>query len=430
MDKTKEMPATLDYWKNYITLHHVLACELSYSLIYNNIRTDKVGDALATVGLDRLPNRFLLLQVDDYYNFSSKMVITQEFFQKTVLINLLRECMKEMGLKGFMANLVSLDKLVCFLCCPEWEGAEINSYLLRVADKFKQYIRSKSVYTISVCISQQCLRLGQYSQMYPRMDLALSKSYFSGKEFSILLDDVGMEQEKQEEADLNKFYPELLAAFARGNREQLEGILQDIVRALLEGQTRPQKAKMEMIRLLQRIEDYCVRCGVPEGWILRRSDSAMARILSCNFVSDTRICFLEFYDEVTQALEEHSADGEYSFKIPVAEYIDTHYMENIRLGSLADMMGFSEGHFARIFRKEFGMTFVQYLTECRILRSKELLADTTIPIEQIAYRVGLNSYSYFCTCFKRSCGMSPGAFRAGSVRREREEDSEITEEKG
>lgn len=424
------MPATLDYWKNYITLHHVLACELSYSLIYNNIRTDKVGDALATVGLDRLPNRFLLLQVDDYYNFSSKMVITQEFFQKTVLINLLRECMKEMGLKGFMANLVSLDKLVCFLCCPEWEGAEINSYLLRVADKFKQYIRSKSVYTISVCISQQCLRLGQYSQMYPRMDLALSKSYFSGKEFSILLDDVGMEQEKQEEADLNKFYPELLAAFARGNREQLEGILQDIVRALLEGQTRPQKAKMEMIRLLQRIEDYCVRCGVPEGWILRRSDSAMARILSCNFVSDTRICFLEFYDEVTQALEEHSADGEYSFKIPVAEYIDTHYMENIRLGSLADMMGFSEGHFARIFRKEFGMTFVQYLTECRILRSKELLADTTIPIEQIAYRVGLNSYSYFCTCFKRSCGMSPGAFRAGSVRREREEDSEITEEKG
>ena len=41
-------------------------------------------------------------------------------------------------------------------------------------------------------------------------------------------------------------------------------------------------------------------------------------------------------------------------------------MENIRLGNLADIMGFSEGHFARIFRKEFGMTFVQYLTECRI----------------------------------------------------------------
>lgn len=100
MDKSKKIPESLDYWKKYITLHHVLACELSYSLIYNNIRPDKVGDALATVGLDTLPNRFLLLQVDDYYNYSSKMIITQEFFQKTILINLMRECMDSMGLKG------------------------------------------------------------------------------------------------------------------------------------------------------------------------------------------------------------------------------------------------------------------------------------------------------------------------------------------
>ena len=58
MDKSEKIPESLDYWKKYITLHHVLACELSYSLIYNNIRPDKVGDALATVGLDTLPNRF------------------------------------------------------------------------------------------------------------------------------------------------------------------------------------------------------------------------------------------------------------------------------------------------------------------------------------------------------------------------------------
>lgn len=430
MDKTNEIPAALDYWKNYITMHHVLACELSYSLIYNNIRPEKIGDALATVGLSELPNRFLLIQVDDYYNYSSKMHITREFFQKTSLINRLRECMDGLGLKGFMANLVGLDKLICFLCCPEWEGTEIDTHLLDVAEAFKKNIRIGSPYTISICISKQCTRLGQYSLMYPKMDLALSKSYFSGKEFSILLEEMGEEmEEKKEEADLNKFYPELLAAFARGNREQLEMVLQDMVRALLEGQTRPQKAKMEMIRLMQRIEDYCVRCGVPEAWMQRRSDAAMARLMSCSFVADTRICFLEFYDEVTQALKEHSADGKYSFKVPVSEYIDAHYMESIRVSQLADMMGFSEGHFARMFRKEFGMTFVQYLTECRLKRSRELLADTSVPIEQIAYRVGLNSYSYFCTCFKRFCGMSPGAYRAAAVQKaEGTEEMDAVEE--
>ena len=86
-------------------------------------------------------------------------------------------------------------------------------------------------------------------------------------------------------------------------------------------------------------------------------------------------------------------------------------MENIRLGNLSSLMGFSEGHFTRVFREEFGMTFVQYLTECRIAHSKELLLRTSIPIEQIAYRVGINSYSYFCTCFKRLCNISLGEFR-------------------
>ena len=123
MDKSKEELSykELDYWKDYITMHNVLACELSYSLIYNNIRPDKVKEALATVNLDTLPNRFFLIQVDDYYNYSSKMQITQEFYQKTILINLLRAHMETMGLQGFMANLVGIDKLVCFLCCEEKE---------------------------------------------------------------------------------------------------------------------------------------------------------------------------------------------------------------------------------------------------------------------------------------------------------------------
>ena len=96
MGEASGTPVVMDYWKNYITIHHVMACELSYSLIYDNIRPDKLTDALATVGLTRLPNRFFLIQVDDYYNYSSKMRITQEFFQKTALIKILRESMESM----------------------------------------------------------------------------------------------------------------------------------------------------------------------------------------------------------------------------------------------------------------------------------------------------------------------------------------------
>lgn len=409
----EQLSSVLSYWKGHVTLQHVLASELSYSLIFNNIRPDKVKEALSTVGLDMLPNRFLLIQVDDYYNYSSKMQITQEFFQKTSLTDMLREGISAMHLKGFTANLIGLDKIICFLCCPELEGPDANQHLLNIAEAFKQDIRLRSAYTISICISQRCDRLVQYSKMYPKMDLALSKSYFSGKEFSILLEDVRAEPpEDRDDVDLNQFYPELLASVARRNREQLESVLQEMMRALLESRAKSQKVKMEMIRLIQRIGDYCIRCGVPENWTQRCCDNAINRILSRSFLSDTRACFRDFYEQAVSALDEYSTDETQSFRAPVEEYVATHYSEDVRLGDLAGMMGFSEGHFARIFRRQFGTTFVQYLTDYRIRRSQELLTGTHLPIEQIAYRVGINSYSYFCTCFKRFCGLSPGAFRA------------------
>lgn len=402
----------LNYWKGYITLHHVLACELSYSLIYDNIRPDRLQAALSTVGLEQLPNRFLLIQVDDYQNTSSGMRITQEFFQKTVLINLMRDCLARRNLQGFVANVVGADKLICFLCCEGWEDEAIYERLLQVAEELKALVRDRSVYTISVCISERCERLGQFSQMYPKMELALNKSYFTGKECSILLRDVKSSEQKAADVDLKRFYPELLASVIRNKRERFERLLQDMIRAAVDGRLRQQQVRISFVHLMQRITDYCLRCGVPETQLLRISDRAMNEVVACSFLSDVKLCMLQYYEQVTALLRAYSADTRYSFSVPVGEYIAMHYQEPISLRQLSDMMGFSEGHFARTFRKKFGVSFVQYLSEYRIRKSRRLLTETHLPIEQIAYRVGINSYSYFCTCFKHVQGMTPGQYRA------------------
>lgn len=408
----KKMEQNLSYWKAHISVHNMLAGELAYSLIYDNIRPDKVNEAMGTVGLDVLPNRFFLIQVDDYMNYSSNLHITQEFFQKPVLADMLRTCMKMIKLKGFVSNLVGMDRIICFLCFEEHEPESPSAYLRYVAETFKEYVRKRSKYTISVCISRRCTQLEHYAKLYPLMDLALSKSFFSGKEFSIMLDEIEEPKElKTVDLDLNARYPEFLASIARHNREQFEQVLQKMIQALLETQSHPRRARMEMIRLLQRVEDYCIRCGVSEKQIRDYNETAMNRVLSCSFIADTRVYLEEYYERVTGMLERYSHEWEYSFKLLVEEYISVHFHEKIRLGTLAYIMGYSEGHFARIFRKQFGMTFVQYLTQYRIDQSKRLLTETYIPVEQIAFQVGIGSYSYFCTCFKNACGLTPSAYR-------------------
>ena len=117
---------------------------------------------------------------------------------------------------------------------------------------------------------------------------------------------------------------------------------------------------MELIHMLSRISDYGIRCGISRKYMKKCSETAVAQILSCSFIADARTYFMEFFDIFTEGLKRFRQERNICFGSPVSEYIEMHYMENIRLGNLAEMIGFSEGHFTRVFREEFGETFVQY----------------------------------------------------------------------
>jgi len=410
-DKLKRLEEVLGYWKSHISLRDVLSGELSYSLIYNNVHPNKVSQAMATVGLTQLPSHMFLIQVDDYHNYASRLLVTQEFYQKTRLINLLREQLSRLGLQGFAANLVGSERVICFLCCREQDGPELEQKLLDVVKEFQESVRKHSDHTISVCISRRCDNLIQFPIQYSQMETALGKSYFSGKEFTVFMSREELKNPEESTIRLDQFFPELLSGVARSDCGLLEQALQNIFQYMLDAQMSRQKARTQLWILMQRLEEYCLSSGVPEEWIRCRNESTATQLLACSFLTDARDCFGHYCEQLSRMLEECGVDEETAFKVPVEEYVATHYGENIRLGDIAGVLGFSEGHFARTFRKKFDCSFVEYLTRYRMERGKQLLADTHIPIEQIAYRVGLSSHNYFCTCFKRAFGVTPGAYR-------------------
>lgn len=92
-------------------------------------------------------------------------------------------------------------------------------------------------------------------------------------------------------------------------------------------------------------------------------------------------------------------------------YINAHYNERITLQQISDYVHFSPPYFSKIFKKELNSTFTQYLTKVRIEKSKELLADTTIPLSDIPSLVGFEEQSYFTKVFRAVTGISPGKYR-------------------
>lgn len=79
---------------------------------------------------------------------------------------------------------------------------------------------------------------------------------------------------------------------------------------------------------------------------------------------------------------------------------------------LAEVSAVSPAHFAREFKKAFGLPPHRYLLTRRIERATALLRDTDLPITEIALQTGWNSIGTFGRIFNDITGESPGEFRA------------------
>lgn len=91
--------------------------------------------------------------------------------------------------------------------------------------------------------------------------------------------------------------------------------------------------------------------------------------------------------------------------------IQERYTENITLTELAENYKISTGHLSNLIKRELKLSFSEYIAARRIQRAKELLADDTLSIEQIAGMVGYKDYFYFTKVFKKVAGVSPSKYR-------------------
>lgn len=96
-------------------------------------------------------------------------------------------------------------------------------------------------------------------------------------------------------------------------------------------------------------------------------------------------------------------------------FIDEHYKEDISLQDVAGVLGYSDVYFCKLFKENFGKSFIVYLNELRIGKAKEFLANPDINIKDISSEAGYRDANYFARVFKRMTGMTPSDYRNGVV---------------
>ncbi|KRE82566.1 AraC family transcriptional regulator [Paenibacillus sp. Soil766] len=95
----------------------------------------------------------------------------------------------------------------------------------------------------------------------------------------------------------------------------------------------------------------------------------------------------------------------------INQYIELHYMENLYLDHMAELLNTSPKYFSNYFKKTFGVGYVEYLNKVRLSHAREFLRHTELSVAEIGEKTGYLNASTFTTTFKKYYGISPSEFR-------------------
>lgn len=120
--------------------------------------------------------------------------------------------------------------------------------------------------------------------------------------------------------------------------------------------------------------------------------------------------FDELVDQIAGHLVRPVTDHD-GLMAKVLQLIDRNFMKDLGDDQIAQQLGLSRSHFRHLFRKSTGQPFYQYVVALRLERARELLAEETLTVQEVAARVGFGSTAHFSRLFQRRFKVAPSTMR-------------------
>ncbi len=183
-----------------------------------------------------------------------------------------------------------------------------------------------------------------------------------------------------------------------------------------------EKVYMQVMRSIEKLES--VVAAFSDEWenteVLASIEAFIFHTTGCRIVLKRRdSIWRKLLNEHGQTLllkSKKEESGSVQVIEQVKDIIEKSYMENISVNQIADMLNVSSSYLSFLFHKKTGETFLRYLTGFRMLKSRELLMDTSLTIQAVSERVGYYSTRHFTKLFREYFKEYPSDFRKKSVK--------------
>ena len=123
--------------------------------------------------------------------------------------------------------------------------------------------------------------------------------------------------------------------------------------------------------------------------------------------------------KMQEQIQSKREDGEQTFVTKAVDYVRDNYGDQeLTIDKICGILGVSAAYFSTTFKKETGKTFINYLTDYRMSKARELLMNTEIPITEIALGTGFSDSSYFGKLFRKYYQITPTEYRKDRQKRQ------------
>jgi Response regulator containing CheY-like receiver domain and AraC-type DNA-binding domain len=138
-------------------------------------------------------------------------------------------------------------------------------------------------------------------------------------------------------------------------------------------------------------------------------------IEKCDNLSDLNVVLEDAAKQTVAKVNEFNNNNMKLLMRKAVDYLEKHYAEPITLNQAAETLYVSNFYLSRMFKKELGINFVDFLNELRIEKAKALLTDARYKTYEVAEAVGVPNSHYFSKLFRKHVGMTASEYRESAI---------------
>ncbi len=389
-------------FKDMVTMEYI------YDLIYG--RESRISEN-ADINLFRSINKnyttVIFIKIDDFWYICDRLDNKKRYIVKRRSLEIIRKC-RVKGLNFIATSLIGTDKLI--LLVENSLDKEDQSLEIELVNKIINKIKKQSNYTATAAVSKRYSGIKEIWKAYEEAFQALLKSFSLGKESIILCSEIESDVEKKIYNKYNLLEFKIIKALSKTEVDDIYIEFNNYCGSLKNNENSENTIKAYLIRLIFNITQYTNQ-NISDQEISEKAIEASNQILKSNSLDQIKEISKEFLKFVHEKIIINLNKNKDNIFYTVKAFIEKFYYTNLTLDEISKVASFSPSYFSRKFKLVFGVSFIEYLNDYRLMKGKELLENTELSVSEVAQKVGFSEYTYFSKLFKDKYSKSPSYFK-------------------